>query len=507
MGDSDRVLTVRNLELSDLDDVIRIQEACFPAITAWTEAEFRRQILAFPDGQIGVERDGELVAASSANRVDGDAFDEDHDFDEASGNGTLENFDPDGDTLYGLDIVVHPDHRGSKLSRRIYDARKRVANRLNLRRIVIAGRMPGLRDSGELPEEYLRAVIAKERMDSVVNAQRANGFVVRQIFRNYLPEDAESRGHAVFMEWLNPEYMPTARSVKRARVAAVQYQMRSIKSFDEFTSQCEFFVDTASEYRVDLLLFPELLTNQLLGLVEPDRPALMARSLSRFTDEYVAFFRQLAMKYYVNIIGGSHLTVEDDTLYNVSWLFRRDGSMEKQYKLHITPSEAKWWGVSAGHKLEVFDTDVAKIAILICYDSEFPELARMARAKGAEVLFVPYNTDVRSGHMRVRSCSQARAIENHVYCVLSGAVGNLPLVVGSDIHYAQSCVLTPSDIPFSRDAVGAEATPNVESMVVHELDFALLRRTLRQGAVKPWLDRRTDLYSVCWSEGDEDYSV
>jgi predicted amidohydrolase len=138
--------------------------------------------------------------------------------------------------------------------------------------------------------------------------------------------------------------------------------------------------------------------------------------------------------------------------------------------------------------------------VLICYDVEFPELARIAVSKGARLLFVPYNTDIRPGHVRVRYCALARCIENHVYAVLSGACGNLPAVEGADIHYAQSAILTPSDIPFSRDGVGAEATPNVETMLVHELDLDMLRRTRRTGTVRPWVDRRTDLYTVRYRE-------
>ena len=113
---------------------------------------------------------------------------------------------------------------------------------------------------------------------------------------------------------------------------------------------------------------------------------------------------------------------------------------------------------------------------------------------------MPYNTDIRSGHTRVRACAQARCIENYVYAVLSGACGNLPEVEGADIHWAQSCILTPSDIPFDRDGVAVEATPNVETMLVHELDLELLRRTERTGTVRTWGDRRKDLYSVAWKE-------
>jgi predicted amidohydrolase len=209
------------------------------------------------------------------------------------------------------------------------------------------------------------------------------------------------------------------------------------------------------------------------------------------------------MKYNVNIIGGSHLTVENDKLYNIAYLFRRDGSVARQYKLHITPGEARWWGVRPGKSVEVFDTDRGRIAILICYDVEFPELTRIAAAKGATILFVPFNTDIRSGYMRVRTCAAARCIENGIYAVLAGPIGNLPFVDGADIHYGQACILTPSDVSFARDGIAEEATPNVETMVVCELNLDTLRKNRRNGTVRPWMDRRTDIYSVTWHEEDE----
>jgi len=151
----------------------------------------------------------------------------------------------------------------------------------------------------------------------------------------------------------------------------------------------------------------------------------------------------------------------------------------------------------------VFDTDRGKIAILIGDDVVFPESARIACSKGANLLFVPFNTDIRSAYMRVRSCAQARCIENGMYAVLAGPIGNLPFVQGADIHYGEACILTPCDVPFSRDGVAEEATPNVETMVVQELDIEVLRRSRLVGAVRTWLDRRTDIYSVRFTEAGE----
>jgi hypothetical protein len=89
-------------------------------------------------------------------------------------------------------------------------------------------------------------------------------------------------------------------------------------------------------------------------------------------------------------------------------LHYRDGRVEEQHKLHITPAEARWWGVSPGHELNVFDTDCGKIGILICYDVEFPELARICADQNMHILFVPFLTDTQSAYMRVRICAKAR---------------------------------------------------------------------------------------------------
>lgn len=500
---------IRELELEDYDEVVRLQDACFPGVEPWSLENFTHQLTRFPEGQIGIELDGELVASSSSMIVTGEDWMSSHTFDEVSSGETIRNHEPEGDSLYGLDIVVSPQYRGMRLARRIYEARKRLIGQLNLRRMMIAGRLPGLQAHPELRvDEYLRAVLSKDLVDLTLQPQLANGFFISKILRNYLPEDVESRGHAVLMEWRNPEWVPEDVAFRpRARVGAVQYRMRPIKTFEDFEQQCEFFATTASDYRCDFLVYPELLTNQLLSLVPAGRPALTARRLDEFTQRYIDMFSRMAIQYNTNILGGTHLVVEDDTLYNVAYLFHRDGRIDRQYKLHITPSESRWWGVAAGEKLEVFDTDCGKVAILICYDVEFPELARIARAKGANILFVPYNTDLRPAHIRVRTCAHARCIENNMYVVLSGACGNLPSVEGADVHYARSAILTPSDIQFARDGIAADAGDNVETLVVHDLDFAMLRRMQRQGSVRTWVDRRKDYYKLTWLEDGQEHEV
>jgi predicted amidohydrolase/ribosomal protein S18 acetylase RimI-like enzyme len=499
-------ISVRRLRKRDIPDILAVQRAALPDIEPWDSATYAAQLRRFPEGQLGIFLGERLIATSAALVVHERDWDEPHTFDEVTSTGTFEYHDPDGDVLYGVDIAVHPEFRGMRMARRLYVARKRLARRLNLRGIHIAGRLPGYHQhaSKMSPAEYVDAVLGKRLVDDSLTAQLANGFAVRDVLPGYLPSDEESLGNAVLMDWVNPDHIPKGRRQvlpRRARVASVQYQMRQISSWEEFCAQVEFFADTASEYRADFVLYPECLTNQLHPLLPPDRPAVIARRMHEFTDRYLELFRRMAIKHAVNIIAGTHLTLEDDSLYNVAYLFRRDGSMESQRKIHITPAERRWWGVSPGDVINVFDTDAGRVAVLICYDVEFPELARVVAAQGAQILFVPYNTEMRQGHLRVRSCAQARCIENNVYCVLSGATGNLPFASGADIHYAQSCILTPSDLPFDRDGIAAEATPNVETLLMHDLDLDILRRQSLGGTVRPFTDRRTDLYSVVYRSG------
>lgn len=499
-------LVVRNLTDADFDALIELQKRCFPGMATWDEGQIRSQLSIFPEGQFGVEYDGQLVASASSLCVDFERYEDWHDWKAVSDSGYIRNHDPIGDTLYGIEIMVDPEFRGLKLARRLYEARKQLARARNIRRIIVAGRIPGYGKHADAmsASQYVDNVIAKKLFDPVLTVQLSNGFALRGLIPNYFPSDSDSRGYATFLEWVNLDHAkdPNQRfqAVTRVRLCLVQYMMRRVESFEEFAKQCEFIVDVGSDYKSDFVVFPELFTTQLLALVESSRPSEAARKLAEFTPQYLELFNDLAIRYHVNIVGGSQFAVEGDDLYNISYLFRRDGSIDKQYKIHITPNEARWWGVKPGDSVEVFDTDRGKIAILICYDSEFPELARIAAAKGAKILFVPFNTDERYGYLRVRHCSQARAIENQMYVAISGCAGMMPFVDNADMHYAQCAVLTPSDFPFARDAVASESMPNIETVVVHDVDLELLRRNRMDGTVRPWTDRRRDLYSVRYND-------
>src|SRR5690606_10366420 len=177
----------------------------------------------------------------------------------------------------------------------------------NKSRIVIGGRIPGYHRYADRmsAREYVQQVIDRNVFDPVLTVQLANGFVLQRLIPNYFPGDDESRGYATFLEWTNLDYVPpkTARqtSVAPVRICAVQYQMRAVESFDDFATQCRFFVDVASDYKCDFVVFPELVTTQLLSIIEARNPAESARRLAEYTPQYLETFADLAISFNINI--------------------------------------------------------------------------------------------------------------------------------------------------------------------------------------------------------------
>jgi predicted amidohydrolase/ribosomal protein S18 acetylase RimI-like enzyme len=499
----EKKIILRPILKEDFDDIIALQKLCFTNMAPWSKKQLESHLKMFPEGQFCVEYDGIIIGSASSLIINFDEYDDQHSYDEITDKGFITNHDPEGQSLYGIEIMVHPDYRRMKIGRRLYEARKELVQELNLKSILIGGRIPNYHKHADQmsPREYVREVMDHNIYDPVLTFQVMNGFVLNRINSRYLKDDKDSLTYATLMEWHNIDYQPvtTKRHFKTSfpvRVCVVQYAMKKINSFEEFATQCEYYVDVASNDKSDFAVFPEIFTTQLLSFLDERSPSQAIRKLTEFTEQYIQLFTDLSVKYNVNIIGGSHFVQEDDGIYNIAYLFRRDGTIEKQYKIHITPNERKWWGVSQGDDVQVFDTDCGRIAILICYDIEFPELSRLVTEKGANIIFTPFCTDERQGYLRVRYCAQARAVENQVYTVIAGTVGNLTHVENMDIQYAQSAIFTPSDFPFPRDAILGECNANIEMVVVADLDLEILRRNRRSGSVTQLKDRRTDLYQV-----------
>lgn len=496
-------LKLRTLEMNDYEAVKNIMQVVYAdAGGAWTQREFRNQLTVFPEGQIGIEVDGQVVGVALSLIVDYARFGDRHTYDQITGDGRFDTHDYAGDVLYGTDLFVHTDYRDMRLGRRLYDARKELCENLNLRSIIVGGRIPGYRKYKDqmLPRQYIEEVRNREIHDPVLSFQLANDFHVRRLLPHYSPEDEDSMSYATLLEWMNVNFDESKEliGVRKTvvRIGAVQWQMRRVKSLEDMLQQVEFFVDTVSSYNADFVLFPEFFNAPLMALFDNVDAADAVRSLAEYTGQVREKMQEMAIAYNINIVAGSMPVYDNHKLYNVSYLLHRDGNVDAQYKLHITPDEQSYWGLQGGNDIRVFDTDAGRIGVLICYDVEFPELSRILADQKMDILFVPYWTDTKNAYLRVRRCAQARAIENECYVVLSGSVGNLPRVENMDIQYSQAAVFSPSDFSFPHDAVVAEATPNTETTLISDLHLDLLKKLRTQGSVRNLQQRRKDMYDV-----------
>ena len=467
----------------------------------WTREQIEKLLTIFPEGQVVTVVDNKIVGCALSIIVDYDRVKNDHTYADVTGNETFNTHNPKGNILYGIEVFVHPEYRGLRLARRMYEYRKELCESLNLKAIMFGGRIPNYHKYADQmrPKEYIDKVRKKEIYDPVLTFQLSNDFHVRKVMTNYLPNDEESKHYATLLQWDNIYYQPKPEviaSKTTVRVGLVQWQMRLYKSIKDVFEQVEFFVDAVSDYKSDFVLFPEYFNAPLMAKFNDKSESEAIRELAQYTDEIHRRFIDLAISYNINIITGSMPQLREDGLYNVGFLCRRDGSYETYEKIHITPDEAKSWGLSGGKRVQTFETDCAKIGILICYDVEFPELSRIMADQGMQILFVPYLTDTQNAYSRVKVCAHARAIENECFVVIAGSVGNLPRVHNMDIQYAQSGVFTPCDFAFPTDGMRAEATPNTEMILVSDVDLDLLNELHTYGSVRNLKDRRHDLYEV-----------
>lgn len=484
----------------------KLMLTCYPGVNdpAWSREETETLIERFPEGQVVGMVDGVIAGASLAILIHYRQFEEKHSYLEMTANDTFDTHTANGDTLYGLDMMVHPDYRGMRLGRRMYDYRKEYCEEKNLRGIVLGGRLPNYSSHADrlTPKEYVEEVKNKEIYDPVLSFQLSNDFHLKRLSKNYLPEDDASKGLAALLEWVNvlhekPSKSRRIRSEKSViRMGLVQWKMRAYRGFDDLADQIEYYVDAVSGYNADFLLFPEYVNAPLMASDNELSEASAIRHLAEYTEQMRDMFAGLAISYNINIITGSMPQVRDDGLYNIGHLCKRNGEVEMYEKLHVTPDEKKAWGMRGGNIIKTYQTDAGRIGILICYDVEFPELTRLLALKGLDILFVPFMTDTQNGYSRVRNCAMARAIENECYVAVAGSVGNLPRVHNMDIQYGQSVVFTPCDFAFPTNGIKTEATPNTEMMLIADVDLDLLKELHENGSVRTLKDRRTDLYSI-----------
>ncbi|MGX1023977.1 GNAT family N-acetyltransferase [Psychroflexus sp. MBR-150] len=255
----------------------------------WKKSELKQLISKFPDGQIVLFVNGEIAGCAFSLIVESSKIDNKHTYDDIAGDAKFKYHNSDGDMLYGIDIIIKKKYRGLKLGRRLYDYRKELCEKLNLKGIVFGGRIPNYHkfSSSLTPRQYIEKVRFKEIEDPVLNFQLSNDFRPVRILSNYLEGDTDSKEYAVWMQWDNIYF--TKDSVKpytnktEVRLGLVQWQMRSYANLEDLLHQVEYFVQSLSGYRSDFALFPEFFNAPLMAkynhLSEPDA----IRELAKFT--------------------------------------------------------------------------------------------------------------------------------------------------------------------------------------------------------------------------------
>lgn len=270
------------------------------------------------------------------------------------------------------------------------------------------------------------------------------------------------------------------------KVAAAQYPIDRLTRWSEFRDKVTQWVAEAAGEGARLLVFPEYFSIEITSIfgeaVYSSLP-LQLEQLQRTLADFLALFRELAQTHHVHICAGSYPVREGDDYYNRSYFFWPGGHCEFQEKLQMTRFESEHWHVSAGSGLKVFATEFGKVAINVCYDSEFPLLARRQVEEGAVLILVPSCTDTLAGFHRVKIGCQARALENQCYVVQSPTVGDCAWSEAVDTNVGLAAVYTPVDRGFPPTGVLAAGELNAAQWVYAELDLDAVARVRAEGQV------------------------
>ena len=207
-----RDIIIRKTFLEDIPKIINLQKESFPYLAKygniWHESELQNHLRIFPEGQCVADLNGQIIGSATTLIVMLEPEYKDHSWKEITSDGMITNHDPRGDSLYGADISTHPKYRHEHIGKNLYDFRKEIVKKLNLRRMIGGGRLFNYCDhaANMTALEYAQRVIKGELRDPVLSFELENGFRFIKILPNYL-DDVRSLNYASFIEWLNPNYL------------------------------------------------------------------------------------------------------------------------------------------------------------------------------------------------------------------------------------------------------------------------------------------------------------
>jgi predicted amidohydrolase len=275
------------------------------------------------------------------------------------------------------------------------------------------------------------------------------------------------------------------------KVASAQYPIDQPATLDAWRDKIARWVADGAATGAEVLVFPEYAAiEQAAALGEKVYGNLDAtlQAVADLEADRVNLHRELAAKHRVHILVGSGPVRKGEGRYvNAAQLVTPKGSVGVQEKLIMTPFETDW-GISAGKQARVFDTVLGLIGINICYDSEFPLLARAMAEAGAELLLVPSCTERVSGYHRVRTGSRARALENQIAAVVSPTVGDALWSPAVDHNTGAAGIYVPSEQTVSDTGILAQGELNTAQWVTADIDLARLRHLRTSGEMRNYID-------------------
>jgi len=280
--------------------------------------------------------------------------------------------------------------------------------------------------------------------------------------------------------------------MSQIRLSVACFKAGVVSSFDDFAEHVSCLTDQAARENPDFLVFPELLTLELISSFESTNSPEKYFHLAGYTNAYLDLFTRLAKNKGFYIVGGSHLRETNGKLYNTSHLFAPDGEIMEQRKCHLFPDEVAT--TSPGEYLAVFETEKVRISLLTCYDLEFPEATRLVTVQGAELLLSPSATASMHGYWRVRHCAQARCVENQVFV----AHGSLLGTADGAPFYGAASILTPCDGDFPEKGIAAESAFNKEAIATAEIETEMLHEIRKAGVATTLKDRRWDILDALY---------
>lgn len=269
-------------------------------------------------------------------------------------------------------------------------------------------------------------------------------------------------------------------------LAAAAYPLTAFHHFDDFAAHLGHWVAEAAAKGADLLVFPEYGAMELASLggraVSENLEAAL-HEVARHKPAVDALHLELAARHGVHILGASGPVFDGPRPVNRSTLYAPGGILGHQDKQIMTRFERETWNVVAGRGLTAFDTDLGRIGVVICYDSEFPLLARALVEQGAEILLAPSCTDSLAGFTRVRVGSMARALENQCVVAHSPTVGLCDFCPAVDENVGAAAIYGPPDRGFPPTGILAEGALNTPGWTIAEISLEAIREVRRDGGV------------------------